>query len=496
MFVAWMAVVGCGSQAPAVPEGGGSGGASQPMGSGGSGGGPQGTGGSSGTGGTGGLAMKDAAVDLLSDVGGGTGGGGGGEVFCPPAVAAGQPRRPFPQHAGYPGCPTCIHPNVPQATMDADVARYYDTWKGLIRKFSAGKVNGEQYIAAGAAGNIFGWPAGVQQVSQSEGHGYAMLIIALMAGHDPNAKTVFDSLNRVRKAFPSSSDPRLMSWVVPNTGDPSVQAQPPATDGDMDMGYALLIAADQWGDEANNHYLADARSVIAGMEEKFITKGSGQFFPRLNIGDPTHLGSVAPESKPYLTRPSDYMVDHMLAFASATGHSVWSDVATGSVNILKQVRNASTGLVPDFVVDDPPVGSKTGTGDEGPCYDCFGYNSCRVPWRQAVAVAHFGFAGSRDVDDKMVTWARATFNDTPSTMRASFPTNGMGGGGGDPAFTSPMVAAGITGAAHQTWLDRGWTYMKGTNGGSYYSGSITLLSMLAVSGNWWIPSGGLGTCPP
>jgi hypothetical protein len=84
-----------------------------------------------------------------------------------------------------------------------------------------------------------------------------------------------------------------------------------------------------------------------------------------------------------------------------------------------------------------------------------------------------------NVDDKMVTWARATFNDTPSTMRASFPTNGMGGGGGDPAFTSPMVAAGITSTAHQTWLDRGWTYMKGTNGGSYYSGSITLLSMLA-----------------
>jgi hypothetical protein len=38
--------------------------------------------------------------------------------------------------------------------------------------------------------------------------------------------------------------------------------------------------------------------------------------------------------------------------------------------------------------------------------------------------------------------------------------------------------------------------MKATNGGSYYGGSITLLSMLVVSGNWWIPSGGLGTCAP
>jgi hypothetical protein len=30
--------------------------------------------------------------------------------------------------------------------------------------------------------------------------------------------------------------------------------------------------------------------------------------------------------------------------------------------------------------------------------------------------------------------------------------------------------------------------MKGSDKG-YYGGSITLLSMLTVSGNWWIPTG-------
>jgi hypothetical protein len=71
----------------------------------------------------------------------------------------------------------------------------------------------------------------------------------------------------------------------------------------------LLIAAHQWGDEANNHYRADAKSVIAGMEEKFITKGSGQLFPRLNIGDPTHRGSVAPERRQLLQRQHHAAVD-------------------------------------------------------------------------------------------------------------------------------------------------------------------------------------------
>jgi endoglucanase len=317
-----------------------------------------------------------------------------------------------------------------------------------------------------------------------------------MAGHDPDAKKTFDSLDRVRKAFPSSSDPRLMSWALPSDGKTSEQSQPPATDGDMDMGYALLLAYEQWGDESNNHYFAEATSVIAGMEAKFITAGNDMYFPRLNIGDPNHLGSAPPESKPYMTRPSDFMVDHMLTFRAVTGHQVWADVATASTNILLYVRNPNTGLVPDFVVDDPPVPSTTGTADEGVCYQCYDFNSCRVPWRQSVAVAQYGFAASKDIASKMMTWARTTYGDMPSQMGAVFNLDGTqsggGGGGGDPAFTSPMVAAGITDSAAQQWLDRGWTYMTGVDNGSYYGGSITLMSMLVVSGNWWIPN---GACP-
>src|SRR4029078_8999971 len=98
----------------------------------------------------------------------------------------------------------------------------------------------------------------------SEEHVCGMMSLALMAGHDPMAKTYFDSMNKVRKAFPSREDKRLMSWVVPKTGDTSVKPQPPATDGDMDMAYALLLAYDQWGNEETNHYLADAKTVIEG----------------------------------------------------------------------------------------------------------------------------------------------------------------------------------------------------------------------------------------
>jgi endo-1,4-beta-D-glucanase Y len=321
-----------------------------------------------------------------------------------------------------------------------------------------------------------------------------MMILALMAGHDPMAKMYFDSMNRVRKAFPSREDKRLMSWVVPKTGDKTVKPQPPATDGDMDMAYALLLAYDQWGDEATNHYLADAKTIIDGAEAIFITKGMGMYYPRLNIGDHDHLSSGAPENKPDMTRPSDFMVDHMRAFGKASGHSIWMDVENGSLAILKGVRNATTGLVPDFVVASPPVPSTTGTADEAVCYACFSYNSCRVPWRQAVAIVQYGVPGSRDVADKMVTWARGKYNDDPTTMGSDFSLAGVPKGGGDSAFTSPMIAAGVTDAKHQAWLDKGWGYLKQNGGKGYYGGSITLMAMLAVSGNWWIPSAGAGGC--
>jgi endo-1,4-beta-D-glucanase Y len=474
----------------------------------GTGGKAGGTGGSTGTGGSiEGTGGTNTGTGGAMGTGGATGTGGstmgtggamtGTDGGCPPPAMAGAPRHPFPQHVGYPGCPDCIHPKVDQAAMDADVSGFYDAWKKLLKTIPSGDVANEYVVGAGAAGNISGWPAGVGPITQSEGHGYGMMILALMAGHDPMAKMYFDSMNRVRKAFPSREDPRLMSWVVPKNGDKKVKPQPPATDGDMDMAYALLLAYDQWGEEEKNHYLADAKTMIEGLEAVVITKGMGKYYPRLNIGDHDHLGSGAPESKPDMTRPSDFIVDHMRAFGRASGHSTWMDVENGSLAILQSVRNATTGLVPDFVVADPPVASATGTADEQVCYSCYSYNSCRVPWRQAVAMVQYGVAGSRDVADKMVTWARGKYADDPTKMGSDFSLAGVPKSpSGDSAFTSPMVAAGVADTRHQAWLDKGWAYMKGSrkDGVEYYGGSITLMAMLAVSGNWWIPSSGAGGC--
>jgi endo-1,4-beta-D-glucanase Y len=373
--------------------------------------------------------------------------------------------------------------------MDADVANFYAAWKGsLLKTWAHGDLAGERYVHGTPSGEIEGWPPSASADTQSEMYGYGMVILALMAGRDPEAKELFDSMDRVRKMLPSSTDPRLMSWAVPSSGETSLKHQPPATDADMDMAYALLLAHDQWGDEPSNHYLAEADSVIAGIEETLVVKGPGLYFPRLNIGDPKHYDSAAPESKPALMRPSDHMIDHMRAFAQRTGHPVWTELEESSLRISLHVRDPATGLVPDFIAADPPVPSKTGTADEGLCYECFDFNSCRLPLWHALAVMHYGVADSADIASKMVAWARGKFSDKPDTMTSAFRLDGTSRrDASDSAFTSPMIVASILSPAHQKWLDAGWAYMRDVKPGQYYGGSLTLLSMLAVSGNWWAP---------
>ncbi|SCW41362.1 F5/8 type C domain-containing protein [Paenibacillus tianmuensis] len=54
-------------------------------------------------------------------------------------------------------------------------------------------------------------------------------------------------------------------------------------------------------------------------------------------------------------------------------------------------------------------------------------------------------------------------------------------------FVSPFIAASTTNSSHQAWINAGWDWMKNKKEG-YFSDSFNLLSMLFISGNWWIPT--------
>ena len=149
-----------------------------------------------------------------------------------------------------------IRPAGSQQALDSAVASLYDQWKA-------------SYVAGDCGGNYVSAPGGVGSseptVTTSESHGYGMVITALMAGHDPQAQGIFDGFYKVFRAFPSTFHANLMAWAV-GSGCVAISGPDSATDGDLDIAYALLLADKEWGSSGTINYLNEAKKVITDIK--------------------------------------------------------------------------------------------------------------------------------------------------------------------------------------------------------------------------------------
>src|SRR5262249_53093595 len=148
---------------------------------------------------------------------------------------------PFGQHVQYaPG--TIGVNNRTQVQLDDDIRAFYNTWKSRY------------IVSAGTS------PAGIPMYPEalgtdpskttSEGMGFAMAILPLMAGQDPDAQKIFDGLWEYARQHPSGIESRLMTWIVPV----GTQGNDSAFDGDADMAFGLLLADKQWGSSGRVNY--------------------------------------------------------------------------------------------------------------------------------------------------------------------------------------------------------------------------------------------------
>src|SRR5262249_32473236 len=139
---------------------------------------------------------------------------------------------------------------------------------------------------------------------------------ALMAGHDSDAQTIFDGMYAYFRDHPTLTHSHLMAWNQ-NTSCADVDGQDSATDGDLDIAFALLLADKQWGSCGPIDYLGEAKKVIADVKDGEVDSSGGY----------TLLGDWAtPSDTQYYpsTRTSDFMLDHFRSYQAATGDSAWS----------------------------------------------------------------------------------------------------------------------------------------------------------------------------
>jgi endo-1,4-beta-D-glucanase Y len=352
------------------------------------------------------------------------------------------------------------------------VRDFYDTWRDLYVGDGCG--SGRYLVLSGQS----------QSKTVSEAHGYGMLIMAFMAGHDPDAKKYFDGMYQYYLAHQSANTPFLMAWSQ-NQSCANNQGPDSATDGDLDIAYALLLADRQWGSGGAINYLAAAGKIIDAIRAGDVDSSAHWIL----LGD-----WAAPGDDQYdATRTSDFMPGHLDSFHAATGDGDWNTLLGAEytmVGKLQQSFASGTGLLPDFVVtpNNPspaPSGFLEGSSDGR-----YGYNACRDPWRLGVHFITKGDARAKTAVTKLNSWIAGATGGNPEGIHAGYQLNGNSSSGSDyvdMCFVAPFGVAAMVSSSNQGWLNSVWDFTVDTGPQGYYQDTVKLLSMIAMSGNWWVP---------
>lgn len=410
-------------------------------------------------------------------------------LFSFSLLSAVNPNYPFPTHNTY-FAGTIKPTNVTQAQMDQVVKNLYDQWKQAYL-FNPPNISNQLYVSY----NQDQTSDPKNAVSVSEGHGYGMIICAFMAGYDPQAQTLFDNLFRFYQSFPSVITAPLMGWqqvllnneIVPNPkgGDDS------ATDGDLDIAFALLLADKQWG--SNNgpgsiDYLSYAKQIMSGILAGDVNE---EVFS-LKLGD-----WVDNDDDKYgkATRPSDFMLNHLRNFLAASGDSSWNLVMNKTYAIINELHNEfspQTGLLPDFseFIDGKYVPADPDFLERGED-SSYSWNACRTPWRIATDYILSGDTRALNQLTTLNNWIRAKTKNDPAKIRSGYELDGTPlVTYGNLAFSTPFAVSAMINADNQNWLNSLWNFTtidKPTSSANYFDNTLRLLCLIMVSGNWWTP---------
>lgn len=397
-------------------------------------------------------------------------------------LSAQAPRRPYPRHTAY-AAGSILPGHRTQAQLDAAALAFYRLWKA--RYLVAGCGPGRYYVAVNADGRF----PDRQVLSISEGHGYGMLLAVAFAGADPQAKSIFDGLYRYFRDHPSVRNPDVMAWKQLAGCEDAPDGEDTATDGDLDIGYALLLADRQWGSGGAIDYRAEAKKVIRAIRtvELHPADATIQLGSWVSPDQPRHFNS---------TRSSDFMPGHFKAFRLATGDPRWATAGNrvyALVQRMQTVYSPATGLLPDFIERTNAAARPASPGFlEGPSDGAYFYNACRTPWRLGLDALLSGDARGRTAVRRISAFLRTRAAGDPERLRAGFRLDGRDlpdNDYSDLAFLAPAAVGALLEPEHPEWLEALWDQIVATplDEGDYYGNTLKALALLAASGNAWRP---------
>jgi endo-1,4-beta-D-glucanase Y len=366
---------------------------------------------------------------------------------CPnstPSPSNGSPAKPFPQNAAVGSC----MPATNAAKFSSAIAQAYATW---TKNF----VQGMKIVAPEQSGD-----------TTSEAMGYGMMIAAAMGD-----KTAFDQFATY---VANNSSGNLMNWKNGQTGS--------ASDADLDIAYAYLMASLQWpsGTVGNKKYkdLSDAvaGAIVSGDLVSSVVTGGSSF-----------------HSAPY--NPSYFAPAWMRKLAGLSG-AVSANYTLVNANV-----TAGTSGVPTDWADKgsgAPAVACCGvqvTSDITDGGGAMGYDAARVPWRLGMdaclgggnttalkAIIDF-FAAKYDagatIDLLKAGWIKSSGAVHPKAINMQGSYIGTMGVGG-----MAMSNKAMQDRAFRTMLD---IMESGDYNHTYFPSTLGMLTLLAMSGNFPTP---------
>ncbi|ERP31061.1 glycosyl hydrolase family 8 [Chitinivibrio alkaliphilus] len=365
-------------------------------------------------------------------------------------------------------------------TAPAGISSMYDVVTAQYERYKehiepSQTVDGGYYVRSTAT------DSDTTTLTVSEAHGWGMIIMVKMAGYEPNAREYFDGLVKFYENF--TVDGRsLMAWKI-QVGEYVVEdwwtgANGTATDGDLDIAYALLLAHKQWGDQS---YKDKAIAIIEDIKNYSMNMNT-----KLPLLGPWATGG----SKENGTRPSDWMAGHMRDFATATGDDWWTSAAQEIYNAYDRFTDTHTetgALVPDFIDNGAPAPANyLETRHDGDYY----VNASRVPFRFAADYATSQDSHAGASLEKLMDWIVEASEGSAGNIKYGYTLDGtpIMDDVTSAMFSAPFLAAATSHEKYSDFASSIWSelqqpwYSESTDD---FVDAMWLLSLLAATGNWW-----------
>ncbi|CAL5226006.1 g8809 [Coccomyxa viridis] len=219
-------------------------------------------------------------------------------------------------------------------------------------------------------------------VTTSESIGYGMLISVLMGEQEDFSGLLDFYRNFVNPQF------GLMKWQVLDNGNGHLEPSSihSATDGDMDVAYALFKAEKTWPGKG---YKETAKGICKALLTHCIKAGESHMPMTGDDAGPNDYNRL-------ISRSSDWMPAHFKLFEQEDADNAGQWKATFEKTNAAYQRNLDqhpTGLLADFYMYDEShkvYNAATGRVHEKETDGSYWFNACRVPWRLAAYWKSYG----------------------------------------------------------------------------------------------------------